>query len=289
MKTESFALIFSALLTVASARAADLPSHKAPPPIPLASTTWTGFYVGLNAGGAWSASHDVAVGSVDLFDDPLWLPGVTFAASANGGLRDVNAAGFIGGGQIGYNYQFHSHLLVGLEADIQGISSGGDGRAIGSAFNNLTQSWATTTTSVQKRLDYFGTARGRVGFLLTPDLLVYATGGLAYGGARLTASQSSSDQLGFYGPGAATGSYGDTRVGWTVGGGAEWMFAPKWSAKIGYLYYDLGSATTSVGPVSGLAFTFNMPPNSVGWSYASNVSSRFDGHIVRAGVNYHFD
>jgi outer membrane immunogenic protein len=291
MKKAGFALVVSALISVGPARAADLPSLAAPLVIPPAApASWTGFHVGVNVGGAWSDARNVSHGSVDLFDDPLWLPGVTFAASATGALRNSGGAGFIGGGQAGYDHQLGHNLLVGLEADIQALSSGaGGGRGAGAAFNALTGSWATTATEVRQKIDYIGTARGRIGYLVTPDLLAYATGGLAYGGLRLSASQASFDQLGFYGPGAGGASFDDTRVGWTAGGGGEWMFAPKWSASLNYLYYDLGSATTIVGPVSGVAFTFNMPPGAIGWTYATAVSSRFDGHIVRAGLNYHFD
>ena len=92
------------------------------------------------------------------------------------------------------------------------------------------------------------------------------------------------DLANIYGPGFGSSSYSDTRVGWTVGGGVEWMFIPNWSAKLEYLYYDLGSATTSGAYVAGA--------NTAGalqWAYASTASTRFNGNVVRAGVNYHFN
>jgi outer membrane immunogenic protein len=79
------------------------------------------------------------------------------------------------------------------------------------------------------------------------------------------------------------GSFSDTRVGWTAGGGLEWLFAPNWSAKAEYLYYDLGAVTYGGSPIAtftgGALFTLN----------ALQSSTRFNGHVVRAGLNYHFN
>jgi outer membrane immunogenic protein len=79
------------------------------------------------------------------------------------------------------------------------------------------------------------------------------------------------------------GSFSDTRVGWTVGGGLEWLFLPNWSAKVEYLYYDLGSVSTN--------FLLPQHDNASGNNALSvgQTTTRFDGHIVRAGVNYHFN
>lgn len=124
----------SFVLITGSAMAADLPSYKAPPP-PLPS--WTGFYVGLNAGGTWSSSNSIWLGS-----SPIWVTGdnpgpnlssptdysLTAALGASGVITSGNAGGFIGGGQIGYNWQFGfggNSLVYGVEADIQGIANGG--------------------------------------------------------------------------------------------------------------------------------------------------------------------
>ena len=100
-----------------------------------------------------------------------------------------------------------------------------------------------TTGQFQSSIDYLGTVRGRLGFLVTPTLLVYGTAGLAYASANLSATYTTYDLANFYGPGLANPQNSDTRVGWTAGGGVEWMFLPNWSAKLEYLYYDLGSVT----------------------------------------------
>ncbi len=281
-------------MTAGSAFAADLPSRKAPPvyvaPAPVA--TWTGFYVGLNAGGTFGGSQDVNVGTYGLSSFPIaGAVGLASAsASAGTGNFPVNNGGFIGGGQIGYNYQFYNNFVVGLEADIQGIagssstSTGSTGGVIPGAPLNAVTGGVTTS----KSLDYLGTVRGRIGYLVTPTLLLYGTGGLAYGGAN----SSTSIFQGITGPTAGitnswgtSGSYSDTLVGWTAGAGGEWMFMPHWSAKLEYLYYDLGSVTYGSG-VTGNSFI------ATGTSiFLNGVSTQthFNGHIVRAGINYHFN
>jgi len=192
--------------------------------------------------------------------------------------------------------QFYSHFLAGIEADFQGVASGsGGGQALGLATNPLFVGFVNpvfaTATHAQMGLDYLGTVRGRLGYLATPSLLVYASGGFAYGGATLSAQQFTFDGSGLINPGFGGTSYSNTRFGWTVGAGVEWMFAPNWSVKAEYLYYDLGGANTTFGPVVGTNIAL-FTPTPVGgpiWAYATSVSSRFDGHIVRAGVNYHFN
>lgn len=271
--------IFSVIALTAplagSAFAADLPSRKdAPvyaPPAPL--LTWNGFYVGLNAGYTFSDSNNIAV-----VTSPL-LPSagiVTWAAGANAALP-IKSDGFIGGGQIGYNYQFNS-FVAGLEADIQGVAASGNSATTATAVPFRANTFFSTIAGT-KSIDYLGTVRGRLGFLVTPTLLVYGTGGLAYGGVQTSATIFQFSALnGAFGAGA--GSFSDTRVGWAVGGGAEWLFAPNWSAKVEYLYYDLGSVTSQ--------FALSGPPAPIPYA-VSQSTSRFNGHIVRAGLNYHFN
>lgn len=285
-----FVLIGSVLISVTSAQAADLPSRKGPVvELPPAPATWTGPYLGLNAGGSWGENRGVSVGAVSLFENPLWFPGAAFAGAATGVVRGGDSGGFVGGGQIGYNLQLHPSFVVGVEADIQGFAtSGGAGQTAGAVLNGFTGSTQSTITQLGRRLEFLGTVRGRVGYLVTPALLAYGTGGLAYGGVNLSLSQGSFDSAGFFGPGFGSSTFSDTLVGWTAGGGLEWEFAPKWTVKGEYLYYDLGSATTTA-VVAGPDFTFNAAPGSFGWVHAASVATRFDGHLVRAGVNYRFD
>jgi outer membrane immunogenic protein len=296
-------------LTAGSALAADLPSRKAAPvlpPPPPPPPMWTGFYVGLNAGGTWANSNQqtIGVGPVAGFQhNYLWsdkynageIAAISTAASASGFNSGANG-GFIGGGQIGYNWQFYNSLVAGVEADIQGIAGTNGSRTIATAVpggydNNDT--WFGIT-SVRGSLDYLGTVRGRLGWLFTPTLLLYGTGGLAYGGVTLnTATQISNtywNNSSYSFPGGFGGvNFSNTQVGWTAGAGLEWMFWPNWSAKVEYLYYDLGSVTQGFA----LPLAVSYAPSSTTYNdsalFAGQVRARINGNVVRAGLNYHFN
>jgi outer membrane immunogenic protein len=291
-------------LTASTALAADLPSYKAPPPPPLLPPPlWTGFYVGLNAGGTWAGSNTITTSAFPFFIGPAG-PGITVAGNtarafgaALGATSNlgVNNSGFIGGGQIGYNWQFMNSFVAGVEADIQGIAgSSGSTSAftIGAVDTTVTAvAQYPTFSRVTKNLDYLGTVRGRLGWLFTPTLLVYGTGGLAYGGVS-TSTNIFQQALSVTGapfavlpPFGGASSFSDTRVGWTAGGGLEWMFWPNWSAKVEYLYYDLGTVATSFALAQATTVA------GVPVSFANLVQSRtrFNGNIVRAGINYHFN
>jgi len=306
------ALLSAAALSfalAASAFAADLPDRKAPVYIPPpAPTLWTGFYVGVNAGGTFGGDGNTYVSSWPVYLDPFFASitgplawSATATAAGTGWVR-TNNSGFIGGGQVGYNWQFGagglgSAWVVGIEADIQGVagSSGASTFVSGlPAPPPVTPGFGIAgVTQVSNSLDYLGTVRGRIGFLFAPTLLVYGTGGLAYGGVNSSTSQLQAIVGGSLNPAwtnawGFSGSYSDTRVGWTAGGGLEWMFAPHWSAKVEYLYYDLGSVSYNSGISGslGLSAAANGPAimlNSV------STSTRYNGQIVRAGVNYHFN
>jgi outer membrane immunogenic protein len=236
-----------------SAFAADLPSRKGPPVyVPPPPPLWTGLYGGLNVGGAWTSnSHPndwtpfVDSGTGDLF----FFPSLTSRSNSSGGL---------GGGQIGYNYQFSS-FVIGAEADIQGsgMSNSNDGGFV-TLFSPVTGNTLIPLFAgdIDARLRWFGTVRGRAGWLAMPTLLIYGTGGFAYGGVQ----------------GGGWFQRSNTRTGWTAGGGVEWMFMPNLSAKIEYLYMDLDSGGTT-------GFT--------GWQWGTHRHPQVN--IVRAGLNYHFN
>ena len=107
------------------------------------------------------------------------------------------------------------------------------------------------------KLDWFGTVRGRLGFLATPTFLLYGTGGLAYGRVASATVNSFTATPDIY-----TGSTSTTRAGWTAGAGGEWMFAPNWSAKAEYLYVDLGTVGYNVACSNGVAFCNQVPAPS---------------------------
>lgn len=241
MKMHVSILALAAALCPGVALAADLPSYKAPVAPPPPPPTWTGFYVGLNAGGGWGTTTNVSTVSTPYFDavalaanalDPLRASGALIngaTALANTGVANVNQGGFVGGGQIGYNYQWGSSFLIGLETDIQGATIGGSGNYVGAlqdgmrwvdplpglpCFNGALNTCTLTRTTigagqVSGGIDWLGTLHGRLGYLITPTLLAYATGGLAYGGVHGSATHSAIIQ------GVVTGLQGS--VQWNLG------------------------------------------------------------------------
>jgi outer membrane immunogenic protein len=267
---KQLALVAMATLSIAgslagTSLAADLPSRKAPvvAPPPL---TWTGLYVGANIGGAWSGSNS---GSLQVWGGPPALSAVPLGSNVFN-----NYGGLIGGGQFGYNYQVSS-ILIGAEADIQGLAASNGGVNFLGASSGGGVNYATAGKAVSN-LQYIGTVRGRVGYLVMPTLLAYGTAGFAYGGVSSTVYLATSGTDGSGGGGSL--SYANTQTGWTAGGGLEWMFAPNWSAKAEYLYYSLSN---------GYASTTIADTNTNAWSYGVGASRSYNGNIVRAGVNYH--
>jgi outer membrane immunogenic protein len=249
---------------------------RAPAPVPY---LWNGFYLGFNAGyvdeqttitSSASPTSDAALGVV---------PGVSegLAALSSGSVPAGNGAGFIGGGQVGYNLQLSSLWLVGIEADFQGKTGSSSGVVGNGAV--VVGVPVGSGLAVSTSMDWLGTVRGRAGLLLAPAWLVYATGGLAY--ADISAS-SALFQIGANGfNGAGSGSASNTKAGWTAGGGLEWMFAQHWSAKAEYLFYNLGTTNVSYTASSGFFF-----PSTVYQTVSNSV--HVQGNIARAGINYHF-
>jgi outer membrane immunogenic protein len=225
---------------------------------------WSGFYAGLHAGYTFGDRTGVDTTGLALFNTNNVLGG---ARPASVGLdRD----GFIGGGQMGWNWQANSPWVWGLEADI----SYTDVRSSTTAVTVPLSGIGTLNNTFNSRMNYFGTVRGRLGYAWDRTM-VYATGGFAYGEVENSVS------LFGVNPGAAlqfTGSNRDTKTGYTVGGGIEHAWMGNWTVKAEYLYYDLGSSDVAV---------LNVPTFTAGGpGYNSNF--RNDGHIVRAGLNYKF-
>jgi outer membrane immunogenic protein len=225
-------------LTAGSAFAADLPSRKGPavlPPPPPPPPLWTGFHVGLNAGAGWGNSNGQYLAVAPTAIDAGWPAGnaalastqaAAFASAASASVSGGGKVGFIGGGQVGYDWQFYGSFLAGLEADIQGIASSGGARSIITAVPAGDGSNFVGVTSGRSNIQYLGTVRGRLGWLFLPTLLAYGTGGLAYAGVNLhTATSVTNDAVTAAGFGGV--NFSNTQVGWTAGGGVEWMFAPN--------------------------------------------------------------
>jgi outer membrane immunogenic protein len=258
-----------AALIAGSAQAADLPS--APPPVvqPIVPApivqSWTGFYFGLNAG--YGRGRNSIIETGDTVSGPPNGQQAINAGAIPASLAG-NPSGFLGGGQVGANWQI-SQFVVGVEADWQWAHI----NASQTVSTNVAPTFFPFTTSASQSLDSFGTARGRLGFTPIDPVLIYATGGFAYGHVGLTANIANPGCTGFC-MGASTSS---TRYGWTAGGGVEWKFAPNWSAKAEYLYYDLGS----------ISQTLTDPRFPPGPFIAQSIN--FKGSIARVGVNYLFN
>jgi outer membrane immunogenic protein len=285
----------------ASALGADLPAKvytKAPPPI-VAVYDWTGFYLGGNVGYSWGRSSTTAA-----LTDPLGVPPLLAATSAK---FDLN--GVIGGGQIGYNWQ-RSNWVFGLEGDIQGSGEKGSTSAVcaGAALTLLNTVAAVSsacslghagdtaagnvlalpvTSSLSEKIEWFGTVRGRIGPTIAPTILAYVTGGLAYGEVKTTETIAGTNITNPGGQGVNGGtiltpfaaSFGNssTRVGWTVGAGIEGAISGNWTAKIEYLYMDLGN-------ISGSFITPVVAPS--GGFVTASYNTHVTDNILRVGVNY---
>jgi outer membrane immunogenic protein len=280
-----------------AATSEDRPVRRAPPPQPAPATTpnWTGFYSGPNAGGGFENTiKNSATTITSLCDDP----GIPLCAALTAGVPgqfDTHPSGFIGGGQIGYNWQT-GVFVWGVETDLQWTNINGDKSAANtqvvppSAVLDTPGGVVTTSGTGSQKIDWLGTVRGRLGWTPTPPVLIYATGGLAYGHVKTDVSfagQIAITEFGAPGPfsGATTASNGETLTGWTIGGGVEWMFAPQWSIKGEYLYYDLGTVTIDQ-TLNTINFS-DIPP-TVQSSTAIHSDAHYHGSIARLGLNYYF-
>ena len=230
--------------------------------------------------GAWGLGGLPSIATL-----PTQLPTDPSLLEIGTGGFPSNIDSFVGGGQIGYNYQWSTGLVLGLEADLQGFtgkSSGAQGSlAYDTYFSCITELGALRAS---KQLDYLGTVRARIGYPVAAGLLPYFTGGLAYGHASFSTALFG---VAYAPDGTALASatsaanYSDTRVGWSAGAGLELMTFPNWSARFEYLYYDLGSVT-KVSPIFNSWTGFNTPA-------VAQSSVRFYGNIARLGLSYHFN
>jgi outer membrane immunogenic protein len=203
--------------------------------------SWTGLYWGVNVGYSWGR------------DKNTWtLAGVGSLAESQ------KMDGVIGGFQSGYNYQF-GQWVFGFETDIQ--ASGQKG-----STTYLLPGVPVTTVLADHKLPWFGTSRSRLGILISPTTLLYGTAGVAYGQVKSDYTFSR------VGVGNAIATFKDVRAGWTAGAGVEGVIGGGWTAKLEYLYVDLGEQTeTILTPALGTVATWN---------------NRVTDNIVRVGFNY---
>jgi outer membrane immunogenic protein len=247
--------------------------------------TWTGFYIGVNAG--YVTGDNGRVWGTPLFGDPILIAGPLYndasAAAVSANYR--NSGGLLGGGQAGFNYQFAPGWVIGVEADIDGVMRRQDRVTTSSRdVPGFAAFPLTTSISTRHNLRNLGTARARVGFLVMQDVLLFGTGGFAFGesNTRVTVDQfvPSPPLPNVYGTTLRSSS---DRTGYAAGGGFEFAFAPDWTAKVEALYYDLGSKSAS-GQYSNFS-TATVPP-SVFTTTGINSTVEDRGVVARFGVNY---
>ena len=191
-----------------------------------------------------------------------------------------NLNGGVFGGQAGYNWQT-GNWVWGFEGDLQWSREKGSTAFLCAAtviggvclpgLTFLPPGATGTTVSMDQTIEWFGTFRGRAGMLVAPSVLAYVTGGLAFGSVKTDLAMGGFNANGI--AVGATSSSKTTHAGWVIGAGVEALFARDWSAKLEYLYMDLGSFDSTVV----------LP------TITANVHSRVTDNIFRAGINYHFN
>jgi outer membrane immunogenic protein len=268
----------AALGLAGTASAADL-AVRAPVPVPLFS--WTGCYLGIN-GGWIGGNDDYATSRRTLYPygDPSGAQPADVALLSHSYSANQSSGTF--GGQFGCQYQA-GWLVIGGEWDANWSGLKEDNYFAypqTTWVSNPALGWLPRTELTHKQLDWFSTARVRVGAAWWDRVLLYATGGVAYG------ALDSYTQVGFTSPALNPfgfpqyfGGYREDRIGWTVGGGFEWAFAANWTAKAEFLYLDFGSFDY-ISP----AISFNGTTDTRVWHTSIDAKE----YVARVGINYLF-
>ncbi|MFN3890616.1 MAG: outer membrane protein [Beijerinckiaceae bacterium] len=269
------------LASMMTAFAADLPTRSAPvyvpppPPPPM----WTGPYAGLFGGGVFDNGGGNSISGKSIYCYGGFCDGFQNGNSnfgyVRGGASSDNSFAF--GGQIGYNYQIEQNFLIGGVVDFTWLNRSGS-RSYSPTPVTVGIETASIYYSDTFAQDWLATARVRAGVTLD-NLLIYATGGLAWGNldSKSTVYSSSintsqQEQLLYSGYGSGS----STAFGWAAGAGLEWRFAPNWTLFAEYLYYSLEDSynVRVTGPFVNDA------------TYRVNVDG--SGSLIKVGVNYLF-
>jgi outer membrane immunogenic protein len=271
-------------LLSSAALAADLPNTKGPPafaPPPPPAFSWTGFYVGGEIGARWS--------------DPTWsttclspgfagvvCPGAPSELPLFGfnNPENFDSVSVKGGPFVGYNFQIGSQWVVGVEGDWQYGENRRTNTGIPGAENPAVAGSPGLDSSTVRE-DWDASIRARAGFLVMPNLLVFGTGGAAFTHVSATALCGTAFPIGwcvgidpFFGIPQTSSA---TRVGWTVGGGLEYMIAPNWLIRAEYRYADYGSFSSTF--FSGV----------LGNEDAISFNTRLRSNTASVGLSYKFD
>lgn len=270
------------LSVVGAANAADMGvppmPTKAPIMAPRPVFNWTGFYIGGNGGGGWSSESFSGTET-----NPFGVASFSGSSTASGAL---------GGGQIGFNYEFPNQLVIGVEADGDWANIAGSSSACATytsavpGFGGIVGHTAGCGSD-SVTLNDFGTVRGRLGYAWN-NVLLYGTGGWAWGNDSGTHTATCVAAIGFpcnpgtgiaFSGGGAT--FSNTLSGWTAGAGIEWGFLPNWTLRLEYLHLEFDNVatnyTTTVTTAAGTA------------TVATHVTSSGGVDLVRVGLNYLFN
>jgi outer membrane immunogenic protein len=259
----SAAAIAATLAAASTSFAADIakPVYKAPPVV-VPAYNWTGFYIGGNAGYGWG-DRDVTI----THNNAAFFGGA-FAAGATPSLYHLSTSGFVGGGQVGYNWQAGAWVF-GIEGDISYT-----GLQETQNINTAIPPFVNGFGSASHDLNWLATVRGRIGYAWD-NFLVFGTGGVAWGDVEYRYSFAFPATNELY---SLTTS--KTQTGWTVGGGFEYGIG-AWSFKAEYLYFNLNDGGT-----------YAAIPSGAGTIPGRTHFATFDdttGQIVRVGLNYRFN
>jgi outer membrane immunogenic protein len=285
----------SAVGVTQSALAADMPVKARPADVaPIFS--WTGLYIGVNAGGAWSDNDaqyaNPFTGPGNVFAVCRAPAGATLPAPTTpnpfnlSGTCSSGSTSFVGGGQIGYNWQ-SAAFVYGIEGDIQwrehesnSFVRFGDNPTAGDPMGSI----ANDTAYHRAEQNAFGTLRGRLGYAPTmrvggANWLLYVTGGLAVGRVNHSVTEvlePGNTCVAPSGTTCRTTSEDKIKAGYAVGAGIEVAFAGNWSVGAEYLFVDLGKTTLTLAPIGGF--------------FSNSSTSTWDNqsHIARAKLNYRF-
>jgi outer membrane immunogenic protein len=241
-----------------AALAADLPVKAAKATVVSPDYDWSGFYAGADAGGAWIRG--------DAYSSFLQTGVLGFDAFNQ--RRRLESSGFIGGVYAGYNWQV-ARLVVGIEGDISGIANA---NTSATAPNILFPNGAPLAGGFvfSRSENWLSTVRGRIGYAVAPNFLIYVTGGAAVGDNTYLATYTEA------GGRVWPTSFSKTSVGYAVGAGGEWMVTRNWLLRAEYLYANLPGASSVVtqAAIPGVVLPFN-------WD-------RTEYHVGRAGIAYKF-
>ncbi|MFO1103201.1 MAG: outer membrane beta-barrel protein [Methylocystis sp.] len=245
---------------------------------------WGGVYIGGHVGYGFAAAKDTTLAA----RSPEAAILQSDARAPFSQRSDI--AGFVGGGQIGYNWRLHPLLVAGLETDFAYANIGGSYGASANFLNEESKKGdcfdednecRNFAASAKRLLESLGTVRGRFGVLPRDDIMLYLTGGFAYGQVSARGALGEGNRfcaLDFY---CSAGAFSGFATGWTAGAGLEYAVARNWSLKAEWLYVDLGRQGYAINAYGGLVAD-GIPANFA----ASSASAT---HLIRTGFNYRID